>query len=419
MGARVNRLLDTPAAALDAYRAAGGYRALDELQKGTRTPRSLQADVASAGLRGRGGAWFPLTRKWQVALENPGPRVVIANGAEDEPGSRKDRHLMAHSPHLVLDGALLSAAALGADTVRLYVNEHAPAAVAALQGALAEATAAGLTHGVDITIVRAPATYVAGEDSAATEFLASGVAQPRTKPPYPAAEGLDGRPTVVSNVETLAHLALVGRDGPALYRSFGTESCPGTMLITIPEECVAPGVYEVVIGTYLDTVLANNGKGFVAGPARGVQVGGPASGWLTDLHVALDPDSVAAAGSTLGCGALRVLAKDHCAVDAVVSTSEFFNREQCGKCPPCRMATQFIHRATLAVLDGKGQVAQLDTAPTLIAQIRPATDCSLPGFPLAPLTTARTVFADDFATHLAGGQCGLVHRRRSLRIEGT
>lgn len=415
----MNRLLDTPAAALGDYRAAGGYRALEEVRAGARTPAAVLADVASAGLRGRGGAWFPVARKWETALANPGPRVVVANGAEDEPGSLKDRHLMALGPHLVLDGALLSAAALDADTVRLYVNEHAPAARSALERALAEAVQEGLTHGIDITLVSAPATYVAGEDSAATEYLASGTAQPRTKPPYPAAEGLDGRPTVVSNVETLAHLALIGRDGPCVYRSFGTESCAGTMLITIPEECNAPGVYEVVIGAYLDEVLRTHGQGFVDGPARGVQVGGPASGWLTDLHVALDPESVAAAGSSLGCGALRVLAKGHCSVDAVVSTSEFFGREQCGKCPPCRMATQFVHRATLATLDGKGQVAQLDTAPTLINQIRPNTACSLPTFPLAPLTSARAVFADDFATHLAGEQCGLVHRRRSLRIEGT
>jgi NADH-quinone oxidoreductase subunit F len=415
----VNRLLDTPAAALDAYRAAGGYRAVEEIAASTRTAASLHADVASAGLRGRGGAWFPLSAKWKAALEQPGPRVVVANGAEDEPGSLKDRHLMAHGPHLVIDGALLSAAALDADTVRLYINEHAPAAREAMQRALDEVKAAGLTFRTDVKIVSAPATYVAGEDSAATEFLQSGTAQPRTKPPYPAVAGLDGRPTVVSNVETLAHLALIGRDGSCVYRSFGTESCPGTMLITIPEECVAPGVYEIVIGSSLDQVLTALGKGFVDGPARGVQVGGPASGWLTDLHVALDPESVAIAGSSLGCGALRVLPRGHCAVDAVVSTSEFFAREQCGKCPPCRMATQFIHRAALATLDGKGQVAQLDTAPTLVTQVRPATACSLPTFPLAPLTTARAVFAEDFATHLAGGNCGLVHRRRSLRIEGT
>lgn len=418
----MTRLLDIPAADLLAYRGAGGYRALSELLAGDLEAgaTALLAEIAEAGLRGRGGAWFPLARKWGAALENPGPRVVIANGAEDEPGSRKDRHLMALAPHLIVDGALLTAAALGADTVRIYVNEHAPEAIAALSGAMTDATGAGLTHGLDIELVRAPATYVAGEDSAATEFIESGTAQPRTKPPYPAAAGLNGRPTVVSNVETLAHLALVARDGAAAYRALGTEACPGTMLVTIPDECACPGVYEVEIGAFLDEVLAKDGGGFVDGPARGVQVGGPASGWLAgDLHVALDPESVAASGSSLGCGAVRVLPAGHCAVDAVVSTAEFFNREQCGKCPPCRMATQFIHRATLAVLDGKGMVAQLDTAPTLVAQVGPATACSLVGFPLAPLTTARVVFADDFATHLAGEECALVHRRRALRIEGT
>ncbi len=416
----MTRLLGTPAADLAAYRDVGGYRALIAVHAGEVSADTLRAEVEAAGLRGRGGAWFPLARKWGAAMENPGPRVVIANGAEDEPGSRKDRHLMALAPHLVLDGALLTAAALAAGTVRLYVNEHAPEAVAALSRALTEATLAGLTEGLDIALVLAPATYVAGEDSAATEFLESGTAQPRTKPPYPAAAGLHGRPTVVSNVETLAHLALVARDGAAAFRAVGTEACPGTMLITVPDECFTPGVYEVEIGAFLDEVLAKHGGGFTGGPARGVQVGGPASGWLAgDLHVALDPESVAASGSTLGCGAVRVLPAGHCAVDAVVSTSEFFSREQCGKCPPCRMATQFIHRATLAVLDGKGQIAQLDTAPTLVAQVGPATACSLVGFPLAPLTTARVVFAEDFATHLAGAECALVHRRRALRIEGT
>lgn len=414
------RLFGAPAAELHPYRASGGYRALAAMDTSA-SRAALVAEVEIADLRGRGGAWFSAARKWRTALENPGPRVVLANGAEDEPGSRKDRFLMQAAPHLVLDGALLAAVALEADTVRLYVNEHAPEAVAALEGAVNDAGRAGLLAGLDAAVVRAPATYVAGEDSAATHFLETGVAQPRTKPPYPAAVGLDGRPTVVSNVETLAHLALIARYGAEAFRELGTRTCPGTMLVTLPAECARPGVYEVEIGAYLDDVLAAQGGGFVDGPPRGIQVGGPASGWLAaeQLHVPLDPESVAAAGSTLGCGAIRVLAAGHCAVDAVVSTSEFFSREQCGKCPPCRMATQFIHRATLATLDGKGQVAQLDTAPTLVAQVAPATACSLVQFPLAPLTTARTVFASDFAAHLGGRDCGLAHPRRSLRIEGA
>jgi NADH-quinone oxidoreductase subunit F len=386
---------------LAAYRAAGGYRGRAD----------LPAEVAAAGLRGRGGAWFPVELKWLAGRAGAGAPVLVANGAEDEPGSRKDRHLMAVQPHLVLDGALGSARAIGATSVRLYVNAHARPALDAMRTALAEATAAGLTAGLDVTVVEAPAVYVAGEDSAAVEFLETGNPQPRTKPPYPAVAGLHGRPTVVSNVETLAHIALLARDGAAAFRD--------TMLITLPTQCVYPGVYEVPVGAYLDEVIEQHGGGFQAGPARGVQVGGPAAGWLAGdhLHVRLDPESVAAAGSALGCGAVRVLAAGHCAVDAVTSTSEFFAREQCGKCPPCRMVTQFIHGVGRALLAGKAQVQQLDAAPTLLAHVRPNLACALPTFALPPLASAREVFAEDFATHLAGAPCDLIHEGRSLRIE--
>ncbi len=410
-------LLTEPAVDLVAYRARGGYRALT----GEISTEAILARVAEAGLRGRGGAWFPVERKWTTALAVPGRRVLVANGAEDEPGSRKDRHLMTVAPHLVIDGALTAAVALGADTVKLYVNSHAAPSLAAMRAALAEVLATDLAAAIDVVVVEAPASYVAGEDSAAVEYLQTGTAQPRNKPPFPAEAGLDGRPTVVSNVETLAHLALIARDGVDAFRANGTEDCPGTMLVTLPAECRNPGVYEVPVGAVLDEVLQKFGGGFVDGPARGIQVGGPASGWLAgdNLHVPLDPTSVAAAGSSLGCGAVRVLPSGHCAVDAVTSTSEFFAREQCGKCPPCRMGTQFVHGVAKALLAGKAQVAQLDTAPTLIAQIKPATACALPSFTLPPFVSAREVFADDFATHLAGGECTLTHRGQSLRIEDT
>jgi NADH:ubiquinone oxidoreductase subunit F (NADH-binding) len=408
-------LLRKPAADLADHVAAGGYAAIPRLRSAAGGAGFVE-EVAAAGLRGRGGGWFAVERKWRAALAGAGPRVVVANGAEDEPGSRKDRHLIATAPHLVLDGALCSALALGAGTVRLYVNCRAVGASAALGAALAQARAAGLTAGLDVELVQAPAGYVAGEDSAAVEYLQTGTAQPRIKPPFPAQAGWDDRPTVVHNVETLAHVALIARGGATAFREHGTAGTPGTMLLTLPAECVAPGVVEVPVGARLDEVLAGPGGGFLAGPARGVQVGGPSSGWLgpDSFGVRLDPEAVASAGSSLGCGAVRVLAADHCAVDAVTSTSEFFAREQCGKCPPCRMATQFVHRVSLGLLDGKGvTAAQLDTAPTLIAQVRPNTACSLVTFP-----SAREVFAADFARHLAGEPCPLVHSRATLRIEG-
>lgn len=416
------RLLDGPGSTVDAYRAAGGYERLVAVRAaGEVGATALRAEIDRAGLRGRGGAWFPVGHKWAAALAEPGPRVVIANGAEDEPGSLKDRHLLAARPHLVLDGALLTAAAVGAETVYLYVNEHAPAALAAARSAVAEVQAAGLAAGIDLQVVAAPATYVAGEDSAAAAFLSGGIAQPRTKPPYPAVSGVGDRPTVVSNVETLAHVALIARDGAGAYRALGTQDCPGTMLVTIPAECRRPGVYEIEIGAYLDEVLDSVGGGFVAGPPRGVQVGGPAAGWVAgDLHVRLEPAELAARGSQLGCGALRVLAAGNCAVDAVAATSEFFARESCGKCPGCRMATQFVHRATSALLAGSGAtLAHLDTVPKVVDSVRPTTACSLVLFPVAPLASAREAFAADFAAHLAGEDCGLIHRRATLRIEGA
>lgn len=328
---------------------------------------------------------------------------------------------MAARPHLVLDGALLTAAAVHADTVHVYVNEHAPLAIKAMSTAIRDARAAGLTGQVQVNVVAAPATYVAGEDSAAAEFIGGGEAKPRTKPPYPAVSGVGDRPTVVSNVETLAHVALVARDGAETFKSLGTAEFPGTMLVTVPTECNRPGVYEIEVGAYLDEVLTGPGGGFVDGPPRGVQVGGPAAGWLAgDLHVRLTPTDVANRGSMLGCGAIRLLAAGHCAVDAIAATSEFFARSSCGKCPPCRMATQFVHRATSALLASKGAtVAHLDTAPQIVASVVGSVACSLVRFPIAPLASAREAFPDDFAAHLAGTECGLVHQRRSLQIEGT
>jgi NADH-quinone oxidoreductase subunit F len=420
------RLLGGPGASMDEYRKAGGYRLLGAVAGGGPSAENavdgLRAEVEHAGLRGRGGAWFPVALKWQAALGESGPRVVIANGAEDEPGSLKDRHLMAAQPHLVLDGALLTAAGVEADAVHVYVNEHAPLALEAMRSAVRDARAAGLIGSVKVDVVAAPGTYVAGEDSAAAEFIGGGEAKPRSKPPYPAVSGVRDRPTVVSNVETLAHLALVARDGAEAFKSVGTAEFPGTMLVTVPAECARPGVYEIEIGAYLDEVLAGLGGGFVDGPPRGVQVGGPAAGWLAggDLHVRLTPTDVANRGSMLGCGAIRLLAAGHCAVDAVAATSEFFARSSCGKCPGCRMATQFVHRATSALLAGKGAtVAHLDTAPQLVASVAGTSACSLVRFPVAPLASAREAFPEDFAAHLAGGECGLVHQRRTLRIEGT
>ena len=379
----------------------------------------LRAEVAGSGLRGRGGAAFPLWTKWEAALARPGPRVVVVNGAEDEPGSLKDRYLLATRPDLVVDGALCAALALGADRVVFYVNEEAEAPIRCTRAAIDAAPTGALA----VEVVAAPAAYVFGEDSCAVEFIESGNrrSQPRAKPPFPAEAGVAGRPTAVSNAETLAHLALIARHGAGWFRQVGPPECPGTLLVTLPAECARPGVYEVPVGAPLAGVLAGCGGG-PAGPAfRGAQVGGPAAGWLTagEFDTPLSPEAMAARCTMLGCAAVRLLTEERCAVDAVADVELFFASESCGKCPLCRAETQFFARATAGLAAGKDVTeAHLDKALELAELARTGTDCALARFPAPPLRTGRARFPEDFAAHLRGEDCGRRHFGAATGISG-
>ena len=404
---------------LPAARQTGGYLGLEQARgKGAGW---LREEISASGLRGRGGAAFPLATKWEAARSQPPPRYVVVNGAEDEPGSLKDRYLLTTRPHLVLEGALCSAVALEAERVICYVNEEAAQPLARTAAAIEEVRAAGLAGDVDLTLVAAPAAYVAGEDSCALEFLEGHQPpKPRAKPPYPAEHGIDGHPTAVSNVETLAHVALIARHGAGWFKEVGTRGYPGTLLVTLPSGCARPGVYEVAGGAPFAEVLELAG-GPAGAPFRGAQVGGPAAGWLTavEFDVPLDPEALAVRGSMLGCAAVRLLPEDRCAVDAVAEVEHFFAAESCGKCPLCRGETQFFDRVLAGLRDNKGiKEAHLDKALELAVAAATGTDCALARFPAAPLRTARQHFPDDFAAHLAGGDCGRAHYGSALSISG-
>lgn len=415
------RVLAAGGPGLDAYRDGGGYQGLDQVR--SRGGDWLREEISASGLRGRGGAAFPLATKWEAALAGSPPRYVVVNGAEDEPGSLKDRFLLATRPHLVVEGALCSAVALGAGRIVCYVNEEAVQPLEAVAAALAEVEAAGVAGEIELSLVAAPAAYVAGEDSCALEFIEKGEAKPkpRAKPPYPAEHGIDGHPTVVSNVETLAHVALVARHGAGWFKEVGTRGYPGTLLVTLPASCARPGVFEVDGGTSLAEVLDRCGGGPAGVAFRGAQVGGPAAGWLKAAHfdVLLDPEAMAVRGSMLGCAAVRLLPEDRCAVDAVAEVERFFATESCGKCPLCRGETQFFDRVLSGLRDGKGiKAAHLDKAMELAGMAAAGTDCALARFPAAPLRSARELFPEDFAAHLEGGDCGRTHYGSSMAISG-
>jgi len=257
---------------LKEYRDRGGYQALEKTLNGS--PEQLIQIVSDAGLRGRGGAGFPTGKKWQLTREAPEqPRYLILNGGEDEPGSKKDRVLLENLPHLVLEGTLLGAYAIGASKAYLYINARYDDALKTIQAALAEAKKAGyygknvLGSGFDleIEVVPAPHNYVAGEDTAVIEVIEGKKAWPRQKPPFPVTVGLFGKPTAINNVETLANVPPIVLKGADWYRQFGTAESTGTMIFSLNDDVNRPGVYELPFGTPLRYLIEECGGGIKGG----------------------------------------------------------------------------------------------------------------------------------------------------------
>jgi NADH:ubiquinone oxidoreductase subunit F (NADH-binding) len=238
----------------DEYCSSGGYEALSK----NLSPEAILQQVTESGLRGRGGAGFPVGKKWSVARDTPAkPRYVVCNAGEDEPGSFKDRALIENRPHLALEGTILAAHAIEAENAYFYINETYNDCVARMTDAIEEAKRAGYLGSLNVSIHRAPTVYVAGEDSAALEVLEGKPAKPRQKPPYPATAGLFGKPTVVNNVETLANIPPILRHGASWFRTYGTADSPGTMIFCLGNELNSPGAYELPLGTPLRHLYEN------------------------------------------------------------------------------------------------------------------------------------------------------------------
>ena len=400
----LTRAADAPRQDLAAYRAAGGYVALERALRGE--PRAVLDAVAAARLRGRGGAGFPAATKWAVAAARPaGRKHVVANGGEHEPGSDKDKYLVEHHPHTVLEGMMLCGFATGATEGWLYLIEDMAGPIAAATAAIAEARAAGLIgerlfgsdFSFDLRIHLAPTTYVAGEESAAIDSIDGGPGKPRKKPPFPGEQGIGGEPTTVNNVETLAHVPFIIREGVLAYRAIGTDESPGTMLFTLPAELRNPGVHEVPFGTTWRTLIESVGGGVRDG--RAIRAWQPAlsCAFIAAEHLDLPiaPEAMRSIGASLGCGGLRLVLEGDDVVARVLEVARFFMREQCGQCPPCRMETnQFVHVLT-AVRDGKGP-GYAESLRKVAAFAHKKGLCSLIEMAAAPVLSAIELFAADF-----------------------
>lgn len=378
-------------------------------------PISSRGDLIPAleasGLLGRGGAGFPVGRKWRaIAERSDGHAVVVVNGAEGEPRSAKDRALMTHRPHLVIDGAILAAEAVGAEEIVVYVGEEHTTARAAIGRAVEERAG---DIGRPIRLVAAPIGYVAGEASAAVNYINAGDARPTDSPPRPSEKGVRGLPTLVQNVESLAYVALIARFGDAWYRSVGLADTPGTALITGTggaDEMAR--VWEIELGMTVGEVAGLAGA--TGAGTSAVLLGGYFGSWAgvgETWNLPLDPAIMKARGMSFGCGMVSFLPTDVCGVGATAQIMEFMATESAGQCGPCLFGLRAIADATTRLAAGNAGSEELEKVERWTGQIVGRGACRHPDGAVGLMGSALVVFGDEFLSHARTGRCSVVGSR--------
>ncbi len=358
--------------------------------------RDLIAVTEASGLRGRGGGGFPTGKKLRALADARGRPLVVVNAAEGEPASGKDKALLRHTPHLVLDGAAAAAVALGSREVIVAVGRGARAEHAVVAEALAERR-----DPLRWRLAVVPDAFVAGEETALLAALAGRGAKPTVKPPYPFERGLEGAPTLVQNAETLAHLALIARFGADWFRGLGTEDEPGTALVTLSGGVARPGVYEIELGTPLSHVLEQAGG--PAEPAGAFLVGGYFGGWTADQHLPLTR------ANGLGAGVIAVLPAGACGVRESARVARYLAGESAGQCGPCQFGLDALAAGLERV--AAGQADERKRLERWAKQVTGRGACRHPDGAARFVASALSVFQDEVAQHLRRGRCSGSDRR--------
>jgi NADH:ubiquinone oxidoreductase subunit F (NADH-binding) len=400
------RLAD-PMASVGEYQAAGGGEALAAAL--TAPPGEVIAEVIRSGLRGRGGAGYPTGAKWQTVRADPCPvRYLVGNAAEGEPGTFKDRWLLRRNPYQVLEGIAIAAHAIGARAAFIVIKRGFTREIGALARAMREMTGAGLTGPAPVSIVPGPGGYLFGEEKAAAEVVEGGEPLPRILPPYRV--GLFARPgsanpTVTNNVETLANVPAIVRDGAATFRATGTGDSPGTMIFTLCGDVRRPGVYELPLGTPLLSLLSGCGGGSRDGRKLKAVFPGASNAILTppQFGTPLDFEAMRAAGSGLGSGGFIAYDQTACIVAATLAFSRFLAAESCGQCPACTKGTGEITAALERIEGGTGSPADVATIVARCASVTGGQRCALPTGEARLVESAIRQFRPEFDAHLGRG----------------
>jgi len=372
--------------------------------------------VEASGLTGRGGAGFPAGRKMRSVVAGPGSKVVVANGAEGEPASLKDRLLLSRLPHLVLDGMTLAAEAIGASEAYLCVHGIEEGLLDHLEYAMQERRAAGLDL-VPIQVTGIPGRYVSSEQSAIVQFLNGGPGKPTFSPPRPHERGVKGNPTLVHNVETLAHLALIARHGDRWFRGTGSPSAPGSMLVTISGAVARPGVYEIEMGTPVGQLVMLAGGPFE--PLQALLVGGYFGAWLpvrAAWPVPMTHASLKAAGGALGAGIVIALPASACPIAETARVVRYLAEENAGQCGPCVFGLPALADALGDLAYCGSRNGTVDRVATLLPLIERRGACRHPDGATQLVRSLLRAFPADAHWHERTGSCDGVGRSPLLPL---
>jgi NADP-reducing hydrogenase subunit HndC len=401
---------------IEDYIAENGYEALGKALT-EMTPDQVIDAIEKSGLLGRGGAGFPTGRKWRfVRMAQNDKKYVVCNADESEPGTFKDRIVLEGDPHSILEAMAIAGYAIGADEGYIYIRGEYNLAYQRLKNAIRQAEDFGfLGKGIfgtqssfHIHLHSGAGAYVCGEETALIESLEGKRGEPRSRPPYPTTNGLWDKPTLVNNVETLANIPAILRNGAEWYKSFGTPSSPGTKVYTILGNVNFTGVIEVPMGITLREAIHIYGKGMKAGSTLKLAQTGGSSGSIVPAALQdtpMDFESFRKAGVALGSGALLICDQHTCIVDLVKVLLQFFRFESCGKCTPCRVGTQRAYEIVEGITQGRGNLQDLDTLLDLAKEMEMISNCGLGQTAAVPIRDMLKHFRTEVEAHLRLGTC--------------
>ena len=397
---------------------AFGFGAFKGLEKAlSMSQQEVVDEVLKSGLRGRGGAGFPTGRKWQFALNQVSEdKYVICNGDEGDPGAFMDRSILEGNPVGVIEGMMIAGYAIGAKNGYFYVRAEYPIAVKRLRIAIKQLEEVGLLgdnilgSGFSFRChVRLGAgAFVCGEETALLNSIEGKRGMPRPRPPFPAVKGLWGKPSIINNVETLANVGWILRNGADKFAAIGTEKSKGTKVFALGGKVNNVGLVEVPMGTTLKELIYDIGGGIPGGKKfKAIQTGGPSGGCLTekDLDVEIDFDNLVARGSMMGSGGAIVMDEDNCMVDVAKFYMEFICDESCGKCSPCRIGTKRMLEILTKICDGKGEPSDLEALKELAHATQTNSLCALGQTAANPILSTMRNFPEEYEAHVVDKKC--------------